>query len=169
MKTLEINKVSIYSIYLSVCVCAWPYLKDSAVVYWLILCCLCVLQSCCWPPAGCLKHFALSHINYMRSLLLCITIHLLFLVFFMNHHDITFDITLLLFPFWSCLQACVDLSKWTTLLGSSMVCDPQIQNVSFIIETADSQERCQSSRTSHINVGTVHWYLIALIDHNCLH
>lgn len=55
----------------------------------------------------------------------------------------------------SCLQACVDLSKWTTLLGSSMACDPQIQNVSFIIETADDQERCQSFCTSHTNVGTV--------------
>lgn len=49
-------------------------------------------------------------------------------------------------------QACVDLSKWTMLLGSSMVCDPQIQNVSFIIETADNQECCQSSCTSNMNV-----------------
>lgn len=54
-------------------------------------------------------------------------------------------------------QACVDLSKWTMLLGSSMVCDPQIQNVSFIIETADNQECCQSSCTSNMNVGTAHW------------
>ncbi|KAF6725748.1 Biotin--protein ligase [Oryzias melastigma] len=33
-------------------------------------------------------------------------------------------------------QACDDLSKWTILLGSSLVCGPQIENISFIIEAA---------------------------------
>ncbi|KAM7398666.1 hypothetical protein PAMA_006530 [Pampus argenteus] len=31
-------------------------------------------------------------------------------------------------------QACDDLSKWTVLLGSSVVCGPGIENISFIIE-----------------------------------
>ncbi|XP_030601727.1 biotin--protein ligase-like [Archocentrus centrarchus] len=31
-------------------------------------------------------------------------------------------------------QVCDDLSKWTVLLGSSLVCGPQIENISFIIE-----------------------------------
>uniref|UniRef100_A0A8C7WZQ7 Holocarboxylase synthetase n=1 Tax=Oryzias sinensis TaxID=183150 RepID=A0A8C7WZQ7_9TELE len=33
-------------------------------------------------------------------------------------------------------QVCDDLSKWTVLLGSSLVCGPQIENISFIIEAA---------------------------------
>uniref|UniRef100_A0A3Q3BDA4 Holocarboxylase synthetase (biotin-(proprionyl-CoA-carboxylase (ATP-hydrolysing)) ligase) n=2 Tax=Kryptolebias marmoratus TaxID=37003 RepID=A0A3Q3BDA4_KRYMA len=32
------------------------------------------------------------------------------------------------------LQACGDLSEWTVLLGSSLVCGPRIENISFIIE-----------------------------------
>lgn len=31
-------------------------------------------------------------------------------------------------------QVCDDLSKWTALLGSSLVCGPRIENISFIIE-----------------------------------
>uniref|UniRef100_A0A1A8DHD6 Holocarboxylase synthetase (Biotin-(Proprionyl-Coenzyme A-carboxylase (ATP-hydrolysing)) ligase) n=1 Tax=Nothobranchius kadleci TaxID=1051664 RepID=A0A1A8DHD6_NOTKA len=33
-------------------------------------------------------------------------------------------------------QACDDLSKWTVLLGSSLGCSSQIENISFIIEAA---------------------------------
>lgn len=95
----------------------------------------------------------------------CITIHLLFLIL---SYDSPVCLSVLPFvyffhdSFLSRLQACVDLSKWTMLLGSSMVCDPQIQNVSFIIETTDSQEGCQSSCTSDKNVGTAHRYPIIL-------
>ncbi|KAM9384666.1 biotin--protein ligase [Pholidichthys leucotaenia] len=47
-------------------------------------------------------------------------------------------------------QACDDLSKWTVLFGSSLVCGPRIENISFIIEAAG--HRGQYSNTSNKKV-----------------
>ncbi len=52
------------------------------------------------------------------------------------------------------LQACDDLSKWTVLLGSSLVCGPHIENISFIIEATGHKVGCQSSNTSNKKVCT---------------
>nr|XP_046265949.1 biotin--protein ligase isoform X2 [Scatophagus argus] len=44
-------------------------------------------------------------------------------------------------------KACDDLSKWTVLLGSSLVCGPGIENISFIIEAAGHRAGCHSPHT----------------------
>ncbi|XP_056298565.1 biotin--protein ligase isoform X1 [Pseudoliparis swirei] len=49
-------------------------------------------------------------------------------------------------------QACDDLSKWTVLLGSSLVCSPCIENISFIIEAAGHTVGYRSPRTSNKKV-----------------
>ncbi|KAG7515365.1 biotin-protein ligase isoform X1 [Solea senegalensis] len=49
-------------------------------------------------------------------------------------------------------QACDDLSKWTVLLGSSLVCDPQLENVSFIIESTGNRVDCSSEKTTNKKV-----------------
>lgn len=43
---------------------------------------------------------------------------------------------LLMTPFYwfDFSQVCDDISKWTALLGSTLGCDPLVDNVSFIIE-----------------------------------
>ncbi|KAM6970067.1 biotin--protein ligase [Aplochiton taeniatus] len=47
-------------------------------------------------------------------------------------------------------QACDDLSKWTLLWGSSVVCGPRIENISFIIEaTSGHKVGHQSAPTSN--------------------
>ncbi|CAK6977316.1 biotin--protein ligase isoform X1 [Scomber scombrus] len=46
-------------------------------------------------------------------------------------------------------QACDDLSKWTVLLGSSVVCGPGIENISFIIEATGHRVGYPSSHTSN--------------------
>ncbi|XP_026183436.1 biotin--protein ligase [Mastacembelus armatus] len=45
-------------------------------------------------------------------------------------------------------QACDDLSKWTVLLGSSLVCGPQRENISFVIEAAGNRGVYNSPHTS---------------------
>ncbi|KAM7374926.1 hypothetical protein PAMP_007557 [Pampus punctatissimus] len=45
-------------------------------------------------------------------------------------------------------QACDDLSKWTVLLGSSVVCGPGIENISFIIEATGHRVGYPSAHTS---------------------
>lgn len=54
-------------------------------------------------------------------------------------------------------QACDDLSKWTVLLGSSVVCGPGIENISFIIEATGHRVGYPSPHTSNKKVGTTHW------------
>ncbi|KAF7653192.1 hypothetical protein LDENG_00086190 [Lucifuga dentata] len=49
-------------------------------------------------------------------------------------------------------QACDDLSKWTVLLGSSPVCGPRVENISFIIEAAGQSGGCRSPHTSNKKV-----------------
>uniref|UniRef100_UPI003AAFFA98 biotin--protein ligase isoform X2 n=1 Tax=Centroberyx gerrardi TaxID=166262 RepID=UPI003AAFFA98 len=50
-------------------------------------------------------------------------------------------------------QACDDLSKWTVLLGSSLVCGPRIENISFIIEaTSGHRVGYHSPHTSNKKV-----------------
>nr|XP_019962192.1 PREDICTED: biotin--protein ligase [Paralichthys olivaceus] len=49
-------------------------------------------------------------------------------------------------------QACDDLSKWTVLLGSSLVRGPQIENISFIIEATGYKVGCHSRHTSNKKV-----------------
>ncbi|XP_074466899.1 biotin--protein ligase isoform X1 [Sebastes fasciatus] len=49
-------------------------------------------------------------------------------------------------------QACDDLSKWTVLLGSSLVCGPRIENISFIIEAAGHRAGYQAPHTSNKKV-----------------
>ncbi|XP_053297434.1 biotin--protein ligase isoform X1 [Pleuronectes platessa] len=49
-------------------------------------------------------------------------------------------------------QACDDLSKWTVPLGSSLICGPQIENISFIIEATESRVGCHSRHTSNKKV-----------------
>lgn len=53
-----------------------------------------------------------------------------------------------------CPQACDDLSKWTVLLGSSLVCGPRIENISFIIEATGHRVGYHSPHTSNQKVGT---------------
>ncbi|KAM9728585.1 biotin--protein ligase isoform 1-T1 [Menidia menidia] len=48
-------------------------------------------------------------------------------------------------------QVCDDLSKWT-VLGSTLVCGPRIENISFIIEAAGKGEGCPSSSNAHKKV-----------------
>lgn len=60
--------------------------------------------------------------------------------------------------FLYCLQACDDLSKWTVLLGSSLVCGPRIESISFIIEAAGHRVGCHSAQTSKKKVGTTHCF-----------
>ncbi|KAG7483610.1 hypothetical protein MATL_G00040190 [Megalops atlanticus] len=45
-------------------------------------------------------------------------------------------------------QACEDISKWTLLLGSSVVCGPRSDNIAFVIEAAASQGVDVKSLTS---------------------
>lgn len=49
-------------------------------------------------------------------------------------------------------QACDDISKWTVLLGSSLVCGPQIENISFIIEATGHRVGYRSRLTSNKKV-----------------
>ncbi|XP_026226871.1 biotin--protein ligase isoform X2 [Anabas testudineus] len=49
-------------------------------------------------------------------------------------------------------QACDDLIKCTQLLGSSLVCGPQIENISFIIEATAHGRGCRSPYTSNKKV-----------------
>ncbi|KAL6099216.1 hlcs [Pungitius sinensis] len=49
-------------------------------------------------------------------------------------------------------QACDDLSKWTVLLGSSLVCGPRIESISFIIEAAGHRVGYHSAHTSNKKV-----------------
>ncbi|XP_051242345.1 biotin--protein ligase isoform X1 [Dicentrarchus labrax] len=49
-------------------------------------------------------------------------------------------------------QACEDLSKWTVLLGSSLVCGPRIENISFIIESTGHRVGCHFPHTSNKKV-----------------
>ncbi|XP_038563829.1 biotin--protein ligase isoform X1 [Micropterus salmoides] len=49
-------------------------------------------------------------------------------------------------------QVCDDLSKWTVLLGSSLVCGPQIENISFIIEATGHRVGYHSPHTSNKKV-----------------
>ncbi|XP_031727425.1 LOW QUALITY PROTEIN: biotin--protein ligase [Anarrhichthys ocellatus] len=49
-------------------------------------------------------------------------------------------------------QACDDLSKWTVLLGSSLVCGPRIESISFIIEAAGHRVGYHSPHTSNKKV-----------------
>ncbi|XP_033969860.1 LOW QUALITY PROTEIN: biotin--protein ligase [Trematomus bernacchii] len=49
-------------------------------------------------------------------------------------------------------QACDDLSKWTVLLGSSLVCGPRIENISFIIEATGHRVGYHSPHTSNQKV-----------------
>ncbi|XP_040037876.2 biotin--protein ligase isoform X1 [Gasterosteus aculeatus] len=49
-------------------------------------------------------------------------------------------------------QACGDLSKWTVLLGSSLVCGPRIESISFIIEAAGHRAGFRSPHTSNKKV-----------------
>ncbi|KAM3601897.1 uncharacterized protein V6R79_020890 [Siganus canaliculatus] len=49
-------------------------------------------------------------------------------------------------------QACDDLSKWTVLLGSSLICGPRVEVVSFIIEATGHRVGCCSPHTSHKKV-----------------
>ncbi|XP_034405713.1 biotin--protein ligase isoform X1 [Cyclopterus lumpus] len=49
-------------------------------------------------------------------------------------------------------QACDDLSRWTVLLGSSLVCGPRIENISFIIEAAGHSMGYHSPHTSNKKV-----------------
>ncbi|KAM3849674.1 biotin--protein ligase [Diretmus argenteus] len=50
-------------------------------------------------------------------------------------------------------QACDDLSQWTVLLGSSLVCGPRIENISFIVEaTSGHRARNTSPHTSNKKV-----------------
>lgn len=49
-------------------------------------------------------------------------------------------------------QACDDLSKWTVLLGSSVVCGPGIENISFIIEATGHRVGYPSPHTSNKKV-----------------
>ncbi|XP_031166802.1 biotin--protein ligase isoform X1 [Sander lucioperca] len=49
-------------------------------------------------------------------------------------------------------QACDDLSKWTVLLGSSLVCGPRIENISFIIEATGHRVGYHSPHTSNKKV-----------------
>ncbi|XP_060941960.1 biotin--protein ligase isoform X3 [Limanda limanda] len=49
-------------------------------------------------------------------------------------------------------QACDDLSKWTVLLGSSLVRGPQIENISFVIEATGYRVGCHSHQTSNKKV-----------------
>ncbi|XP_019125008.2 biotin--protein ligase isoform X1 [Larimichthys crocea] len=48
-------------------------------------------------------------------------------------------------------QACDDLSQWTVLLGSSLLCPPPIENISFIIE-ATGHRAGHSAHTSNKKV-----------------
>uniref|UniRef100_UPI0037E70A27 biotin--protein ligase n=1 Tax=Semicossyphus pulcher TaxID=241346 RepID=UPI0037E70A27 len=49
-------------------------------------------------------------------------------------------------------QACDDLSKWTVLLGSSLVCGPRIEDISFIIEATGHRVGYHSAHTSNKKV-----------------
>ncbi|XP_054873360.1 biotin--protein ligase isoform X3 [Amphiprion ocellaris] len=49
-------------------------------------------------------------------------------------------------------QACDDLSKWTALLGSSLACGPQIEDISFIIEATGNRAGYPSTHTSNKKV-----------------
>ncbi|GAA6226812.1 biotin--protein ligase [Lates japonicus] len=49
-------------------------------------------------------------------------------------------------------KVCDDLSKWTVLFGSSLVCGPQIENISFIIEAAGHRVGYHSRHTSNKKV-----------------
>ncbi|KAM6983835.1 biotin--protein ligase isoform 1-T1 [Tautogolabrus adspersus] len=49
-------------------------------------------------------------------------------------------------------QACDDLSKWTVLLGSSLVCGPRIEDISFIIEATGHRVGYNSAHTSNKKV-----------------
>ncbi|XP_023260538.1 biotin--protein ligase isoform X1 [Seriola lalandi dorsalis] len=49
-------------------------------------------------------------------------------------------------------QACDDISKWTVLLGSSLVCGPQIENISFIIEASGHRVGYHSHHKSNKKV-----------------
>uniref|UniRef100_A0A672Z4U8 BPL/LPL catalytic domain-containing protein n=1 Tax=Sphaeramia orbicularis TaxID=375764 RepID=A0A672Z4U8_9TELE len=49
-------------------------------------------------------------------------------------------------------QACDDLSKWTVLFGSSLVCGPCIENVSFIIEATGHRAAYHSPHTTNKKV-----------------
>ncbi|XP_076606365.1 biotin--protein ligase [Chaetodon auriga] len=49
-------------------------------------------------------------------------------------------------------KACDDLSQWTLLLGSSLVCGPRIENISFIIEATGHRVGCHFPRTSNKKV-----------------
>ncbi|XP_067113908.1 biotin--protein ligase isoform X1 [Osmerus mordax] len=53
-------------------------------------------------------------------------------------------------------QACDDLSKWTVLLGSSLVCGPRIENISFIIE-ATSGQRVSSQSPLKLKKKVLKW------------
>ncbi|CAJ1064466.1 biotin--protein ligase isoform X1 [Xyrichtys novacula] len=45
-------------------------------------------------------------------------------------------------------QACDDLSKWTVLLGSSLICGPRIEDISFIIEATGHRVGYHSAHKS---------------------
>ncbi|XP_074528972.1 biotin--protein ligase isoform X1 [Halichoeres trimaculatus] len=49
-------------------------------------------------------------------------------------------------------QACDDLSKWTLLLGSSLICGPRIEDISFIIEATGHRVGYHSAHTSNKKV-----------------
>ncbi|XP_040006088.1 biotin--protein ligase isoform X2 [Xiphias gladius] len=49
-------------------------------------------------------------------------------------------------------QACDDLSKWTVLFGSALVCGPQVENISFIIEATGHRVGYHSCHTSNKKV-----------------
>ncbi|XP_036975550.1 biotin--protein ligase isoform X1 [Acanthopagrus latus] len=49
-------------------------------------------------------------------------------------------------------QACDDLSKWTVLLGSSLVCGPRLENISFIIEATGQRLGCHNPHTANKKV-----------------
>ncbi|KAI3373381.1 hypothetical protein L3Q82_021930, partial [Scortum barcoo] len=46
-------------------------------------------------------------------------------------------------------QACDDLSKWTVLMGSSLVCGPRLENISFVIEATGQRVYYHSPHSSN--------------------
>ncbi|KAG9263645.1 biotin-protein ligase isoform X1 [Astyanax mexicanus] len=52
-------------------------------------------------------------------------------------------------------QACDDLSKWTLLLGSSLISGPRVENIAFIIEATAGQKAAQSPQ--RLNKKVLKW------------
>ncbi|KAM9455524.1 biotin--protein ligase isoform 2-T2 [Clarias gariepinus] len=54
-------------------------------------------------------------------------------------------------------QACDDLSKWTSLLSSSLVPDPKLENIAFIIEATTKLTAVQSPSTPNTRKKALKW------------